>query len=124
MYQGKVYHQQGVIFLSFLWSGVDLETVGLHRGFGFPHSRETTTHLNHLPINLPSDELLAQGGDSRSVIAPDSTNKYRCSTFPRNQIIPFGSCTASNISDRGYAAAKMMLNRLRGPSQFDPKKEQ
>ncbi len=65
-------------------------------------------------IEKPLHELLATGCDSRLTIDPRTgTNKYSCSTVPRPSIVPFGSCTASDITERGYAAAGRMLDGLR-----------
>ena len=72
---------------------------------------------NDFLTNNTLDELLAHGGDSRSMVDGNKINKYRCSTSPRPYIIPLGSCTASNISERGYASAGKMLNRLRAVRQ-------
>jgi len=72
---------------------------------------------NDFLTNNRLDKLLAHGGDSRSMIDGNKINKYRCSTSPRPDIIPLGSCTASNISKRGYASARKMLNRLRAVGQ-------
>ena len=68
--------------------------------------RDNITSLDQL------DQLLADGGDSRSTILDNHLNKYRCSTSPRAAIVPLGSCTASNISEHGYGSARRQLNRL------------
>lgn len=63
------------------------------------------------------EELLATGGDSRQVQDPDSgLTKYGCSMKPRPDVTPLGSCTASSISETGYAAAAMLLERCRALS--------
>jgi hypothetical protein len=54
----------------------------------------------------PLERLLASGGDTRLAINPTTgRNRYEC--WPRpHAAIPFGSCTSSTVSERGYAAAQ------------------
>lgn len=50
-------------------------------------------------------DLLCSGGDERSILGPDGLNKYGGAAYPR-PAVPFGSCTASTISMRGWDAAR------------------
>lgn len=50
-------------------------------------------------------DLLCAGSDERAAVGPDGLNKYGAATFPR-PVLPFGSCTASTISLRGWNAAR------------------
>ena len=54
----------------------------------------------------PLEKLLASGGDTRLELNPRTgRNRYEC--WPRpHTAIPFGSCTSSSVSERGYAAAQ------------------
>lgn len=73
---------------------------------------DSTVGLSEMSSSL--ETLLASGGDSRANINPSiGSNRYHCTTTPRPRLIPFGSCTASTISRRGYGGAKDTLNRLR-----------
>src|SRR5688572_2557379 len=73
-----------------------------------------TPSLDELVFEASLDELLASGGDSRSLIDPvTGTNRYRCTPSPRDQVVPLGSCTASTIAPAGYECARTVLNRLR-----------
>jgi hypothetical protein len=64
--------------------------------------------------SLPSTEqLLTEGGDDR--IACDAIagmNKYGCSPLPDPDMVALGSSTASIISNKGFAAADTLRNRL------------
>jgi hypothetical protein len=54
----------------------------------------------------PLEQLLLSGGDTRLEIDPHTgRNKYECLPRP-GAAIPFGSCTSSTVSPRGYAAAQ------------------
>lgn len=73
-----------------------------------------TASLDEIVFEATLDELLASGGDSRSLIDPASgANRYRCTPSPREKVVPLGSCTASTIAPAGYACARTVLNRLR-----------
>ncbi len=65
------------------------------------------------------EELLVSGGDNRlNLLSGDGLNKYGCGPRPR-AAIPFGSCTSSSTSPRGYAAAQRTLQYLRRQPDFD-----
>ena len=68
-------------------------------------------------LDQPLESLLAMHGDSRQVINEETgLNKYWCSMSPRNDSTPFGSCTASSVSQIGYDAASRLLDRYRALS--------
>lgn len=65
-------------------------------------------------LRQPVETLLATGGDSRQVTeGAESLSKYLCATRPRPEVTPFGSCTASSISEVGYQAAERLHRHLR-----------
>lgn len=65
------------------------------------------------PLAGPVEHLLATGGDSRLRVDPDTgLNRYGCAPWPRPEAVSFSSCTASSISERGYAAAEDCRRRL------------
>lgn len=65
-------------------------------------------------VTLPLPEILASGGDSRQQVDPATgRNKYGCSYQPDPDLIAFGSCTASTISETGWAAAERVHSWLR-----------
>ncbi|MCP4995582.1 MAG: hypothetical protein GY934_17665, partial [Gammaproteobacteria bacterium] len=65
-------------------------------------------------LEQPIEKLLATGGDSRQVSgAVESLNKYLCAMIPHPEVVPFGSCTASSISEVGYQAARQLHQHLR-----------
>jgi len=79
-----------------------------------------------MPLRLEAslDELLLSGGDNRLILDTTSgLNKYGCSPRPRN-VTPFGSCTSSSISPRGYAAARQLLQTLRNSDDFEQTAEE
>lgn len=49
--------------------------------------------------------ILCSGGDERMTLDTKGLNKYHCAPWPRN-VIHFGSCTASQIGERGWQAAE------------------
>lgn len=54
----------------------------------------------------PLERLLTAGGDTRLEIVPQTgRNRYECCPRPCDAT-PFGSCTSSTISSRGYTAAQ------------------
>lgn len=54
----------------------------------------------------PLERLLTSGGDTRlEIVSGTGRNRYECSPRP-SEAVPFGSCTSSTISPRGYAAAQ------------------
>ena len=58
-------------------------------------------------------ELLIQGGDTRiSLDYQSGNNKFGFPPKPDNELLAFGSSTASVISDAGFAAADTLRNRL------------
>ena len=64
--------------------------------------------------DLPSTaQLLVSGGDARIALDPVSNrNKYGCQPMPDSQLLPFGSSTASVISDAAYAAVERLRRQL------------
>lgn len=82
-----------------------------------PSNNVTTMNFRKY-LEEPLEDLLAMNGDSRQVIDPHSRlNKYWCSMSPRTDITPFGSCTASSVSQIGYDAASRLLDRYRALSK-------
>ena len=69
-------------------------------------------------LNLPLEEMLASGGDTRSEPGADQLNKYGTSTQPV-AVIPFGSCTSSSCSPRGFEAAERLRQVLRNARHQD-----
>ncbi len=66
-----------------------------------------------LALRQPVEDLLASGGDSRLLIdSSTGLGRYGCSTRPRPETLPFGSCTASSISGVGFEAASRLHRRL------------
>jgi hypothetical protein len=56
-------------------------------------------------LDLPLDQLLCAGGDTRLDIEPTTgRNRYACEPRP-GRAVPLGSCTSSTVSPRGFAAA-------------------
>jgi hypothetical protein len=52
------------------------------------------------------DQIIASGGDTRLDVDPKTgRNRYECIPRP-GDAIPFGSCTSSSVSPRGFAAAQ------------------
>ncbi|HLI65919.1 MAG TPA: hypothetical protein VKU90_06095 [Caulobacteraceae bacterium] len=59
--------------------------------------------------------LLADGGDARVALdAATGRNAYGCAPTPETLAADVGSCTASTISPRGFAAAQALNARLAG----------
>jgi hypothetical protein len=59
------------------------------------------------PVAAPTEYLLASGGDDRLRLAPQTgLNKYGCAPWPRPEVISFGSCTASSLSQGAFEAAE------------------
>jgi hypothetical protein len=57
-------------------------------------------------LTSPLEQLLASGGDTRLDIDPKTgRNRYECLPRP-SEAVPFGSCTGSSVSQRGFAAAQ------------------
>ena len=55
----------------------------------------------------PLEQLLVSGGDTRLDVDPNTgRNRYECLPRP-SQAVPFGSCTSSSVSQRGFAAAQV-----------------
>jgi hypothetical protein len=64
-------------------------------------------------IELPLEAILCSGADSRSRIdRRTGFNRYLCSLSPQDEVIPFGSCTASSVSPVGYQAMQEMHQRF------------
>ena len=72
----------------------------------------TLDQLEQLDLHA-TEKLLLCGGDARLTIAPDTgVNKYGCLAQPDTDLIAFGSSTGSTISERGFAAATALHQRL------------
>ncbi len=57
------------------------------------------------PLCSPLEQVLTLGGDTRlDVDAGTGRNRYECLPRP-GAAVPFGSCTSSSVSQRGFAAA-------------------
>lgn len=64
-------------------------------------------------IERPLEAILCSGADSRSRIdAGTGLNRYLCSLSPLDEVISFGSCTASSVSPAGYRAMQEMHRRF------------
>ncbi|QDU45686.1 hypothetical protein Mal52_41810 [Symmachiella dynata] len=73
----------------------------------------------HPNTKAPLEELLVSGGDNRlNLLGGERLNKYGCGPQPRS-VVPFGSCTSSSTSLRGYAKAMRTLRILQGQDDFD-----
>ncbi len=58
------------------------------------------------PLDWSFEQLLVSGGDTRLEIdAKTGRNRYHCSPRPTD-VVPFGSCTSSSVTRRGFAAAR------------------
>jgi chaperonin cofactor prefoldin len=67
----------------------------------------------HREIELPLESILSSGADSRSQIDSETgLNKYLCSLSPVDDVVSFGSCTASSVSAAGYHAMREMHQRF------------
>lgn len=67
---------------------------------------------------LSTERLLLSGGDERIAVCPQRVaNKYGCSPVPQGLTAAFGSSTASSISERGFAAADRLRDRLQHACQ-------
>ena len=55
--------------------------------------------------------LLRQGGDSR-IRTVSGCNEYGCRPDPDPDLVSFASCTASTISEAGFAAANALRQRI------------
>lgn len=61
----------------------------------------------------PTEQLLAEGGDARIALDPESgAHKYGCRPYPDPDLAAFGSSTASVISAPGFVAAEQLRHRL------------
>ncbi len=58
------------------------------------------------PLAACTEALLAGGGDDRLALDPASRlNRYHCAPWPRPEVVSFGSCTASSLSEAAFASA-------------------
>jgi hypothetical protein len=65
------------------------------------------------PLAAPTEYLLASGGDDRLTLDPRTgLNKYGCAPWPRPDVISFGSCTASSLSQGAFDAAESARRAL------------
>jgi hypothetical protein len=62
-------------------------------------------------------ETLWSGSDERNAFDVDGLSKYGCAPFPRS-VIAFGSCTASTVTPRSWAAVQTALAHFRDRSAF------
>lgn len=62
-------------------------------------------------MSLDFLDVLVSGGDSRLGVNESGRNYYGCEPYPRS-VFPLGSCTASNISDRGFSAACTLFDEF------------
>jgi hypothetical protein len=74
------------------------------------------------PVALPpTAQMLVDGGDSRLILDPlRGTNKYGCRPFPDPDLAPFGSSTASIISEPAFRAAEQLRRRLQHAAAVEP----
>jgi hypothetical protein len=65
------------------------------------------------PLAAPTECLLASGGDDRLALdARTGLNKYGCAPWPLPDVISFGSCTASSLSEGAFLAAETARRAL------------
>jgi hypothetical protein len=64
--------------------------------------------------------LLTAGGDDRIVCGSDGANRYGCRPMPQQDLLAYGSSTASTISPTGYRAAERLRKRLKRAAQSEP----
>ncbi|MET3524511.1 hypothetical protein [Mesorhizobium abyssinicae] len=70
----------------------------------------STPRGSHLPSTY---ELLTMGGDVRIELdRAEMVNKYGCRPRPDNELVPFGSATASTISEAGFLAADRVRRKM------------
>ncbi len=70
------------------------------------------------PLNSTLEELLSSGGDTRLDIDPHTDrNRYQCLARP-GSAVPFGSCTSSTVSPRGFEAAREAQQMLRASKDW------
>ncbi len=75
--------------------------------------------LWHLAV--PTEALLVAGGDDRLTLDPETgLNRYLCAPYPVPEVISFGSCTASCISEAAFAAAEAVRQDLLAASCAEP----
>jgi hypothetical protein len=73
-------------------------------------------HALFSSLYSPLEKLLVSGGDTRLEIDPATgRNRYECRPRPC-AAVPFGSCTSSTVSARGYAAAQEAHRMICGSS--------
>ncbi len=76
---------------------------------------EAATLARLWPLAACTEALLAGGGDDRLALDPVTRlNRYHCAPWPRPDVISFGSCTASSLSDAAFAAAGAARHHLVG----------
>jgi len=68
--------------------------------------------MPHSPLPTLED-LLTSGGDARITRDVRGMNKYGCYASAHPDILAYGSCTASTISEAAYAAAAKLYERLK-----------
>lgn len=95
----------------------DADAADKHRG-GYISEAE----LEEL-LQLPTEELLTRGSDSRTHTIDGTMNRYGCRPYPR-AALPFGSCTASSPSPEVYEAAAELHLQLRTAARENAFEEQ
>jgi hypothetical protein len=73
----------------------------------------STTRRGRWNLEQATQFLLTQDGDDRIRLGPDGLNRYGCAPRPDAGLLSLGSCTASVISERGFAAACELHSQLR-----------
>ena len=76
---------------------------------------ETAMLAQLWPLAACTEALLASGGDDRLALDPATRlNRYHCAPWPRPDVLSFGSCTASSLSEGAFAAAGQARRSLLG----------
>ena len=100
-----VANERKEILLQELYSSV-VSTISFHA------NQDMTSSSGRMCYQFSSclDELLTQGGDDRLTVSwdglADRTNRYFCSTTPRDDVIRRGSCTCTTMNLKDYFIAE------------------
>ena len=93
--------------------GLDREAAARPRGDSALQSAARELCARLLPLAVPTEWLLTQGGDNRLKVDPATgLNIYGCSPKPRLWAVTFASCTGSSISELGFSAAESVRREL------------
>jgi hypothetical protein len=76
--------------------------------------------LEQAQILSSTTDWLTDGGDERIVCGARGHNRYGCAAIPENDVLPFGSSTASTISPASFAAAEALRDRLQAALPSEP----